>query len=141
MSVGPFSHIREAAELGNGVHVGTSAEIKNSVLGANTKMGHFSYMGDAHVGDNVNYAAGAITCNFDGEGKNYTTIGDNAFIGCDTMLVAPISVGENAYTGTGSVVTVDVLPNTLVVGVPARPTRELQSENKAHLEEDIQGRG
>lgn len=120
VDVGPFSHIRGGSHLGQGVHVGTSAEIKNSRLGPDTKMGHFSYMGDAHLGKNVNIAAGAITCNFDGENKNETYIGDDVFVGCDTMLVAPVTMGKGSATGAGSVVTKDVAENTLVVGVPAK---------------------
>lgn len=121
VEIGPFSHIRDGSHLETGVHIGTSAEIKNSHFGPDTKMGHFSYMGDAKLGTNVNIGAGSITCNFDGEDKNETIIGDNAFIGCDTMLIAPIEIGKGAYTGSGAVVTKDVPPDTLVAGVPARP--------------------
>ena len=121
VEVGPFSHVRGGSHLETGVHVGTSAEIKNSHFGPDTKMGHFSYMGDAKLGTNVNIGAGSITCNFDGEDKNETIIKDNAFIGCDTMLIAPIEIGEGAYTGSGAVVTRDVPPGTLVAGVPAKP--------------------
>ena len=120
VDAGPFSHIRGGAHIESGAHIGTSAEIKNSRLGRGTKMGHFSYMGDATLGENVNIGAGAITCNFDGTAKHRTTIGRDAFIGSDTMLVAPVSVGEGAATGAGAVVTKDVPPHALVVGVPAR---------------------
>ena len=120
VDVGPFSHIRGGARIESGVHIGTSAEVKNSHIGRGTKMGHFSYMGDATLGENVNIGAGAITCNFDGKSKHETVIGRNAFIGSDTMLVAPVNVGDGASTGAGSVVTKDVPDNALVVGVPAR---------------------
>ena len=120
VDVGPFSHIRGGSHIESGAHVGTSAEIKNSRLGRDTKMGHFSYMGDATLGANVNIGAGAITCNFDGSAKHETTIGRDAFIGSDTMLVAPINIGAGASTGAGAVVTKDVPPGALVVGVPAR---------------------
>lgn len=108
----------------DGVHMGNFGEVKSSTLGENVKMGHFSYIGDAKVGANVNIGAGTITCNFDGENKNPTEIGENAFIGSDTMLVAPVKIGKNARTGAGSVVTHDVPENGLVYGVPAREAKE-----------------
>ena len=120
VDVGPFSHIRGGAHIESGVHIGTSAEVKNSRLGRGTKRGHFSYMGDATLGANVNIGAGAITCNFDGREKHETVVGNDAFIGSDTMLVAPVRIGDGAATGAGAVVTKDVPANTLVVGVPAR---------------------
>ena len=83
-------------------------------------MGHFSYMGDAHLGNNVNIGAGAVTCNFDGENKNETHIGDDVFVSCDTMLIAPVTMGNRSATGAGSVVTKDVAEDSLVVGVPAK---------------------
>lgn len=121
VSMGPFGHLRKGAHLADHVHMGNFGEVKSSYLGPGTKMGHFSYLGDATIGENVNIGAGTITCNFDGVNKNKTVIGDNAFIGSDTMLVAPLNIGEGARTGAGSVVTHDVPENTVVVGVPARP--------------------
>jgi bifunctional UDP-N-acetylglucosamine pyrophosphorylase/glucosamine-1-phosphate N-acetyltransferase len=94
--------------------------VKKSRLGAGAKMGHFSYLGDAAVGAGANIGAGTITCNYDGERKNPTEIGAGAFIGSDTMLVAPVKIGRGARTGAGSVVTRDVPDDTLAVGVPAR---------------------
>lgn len=120
VDIGPFAHLRAGAHLAQGVHMGNFGEVKNSYLGPGTKMGHFSYLGDATLGQNVNVGAGTITCNFNGVSKNPTHIGDNAFIGSDTMLVAPVTVGEGARTGAGSVVTHNVPPGSLVVGVPAR---------------------
>lgn len=117
---GPYSHLRPGAYLCRGVHVGNFAEIKNSRVGRNTKMGHFSYLGDAEVGEDVNIGAGTITCNFDGVRKHRTVIGDGAFIGSDTMLVAPVRVGRNARTAAGSVVNRDVPDGKLAVGAPAR---------------------
>ena len=123
VSVGPFSHIRPGSYLENGVYVGNFAEIKNSRLGRGTRTGHLSYIGDAIVGANVNICAGAITCNFDGVAKHQTRIEDGAFIGCDTMLVAPVTVGTRSKTGTGSIVTKNVPPDSLAVGAPARNRR------------------
>ena len=120
VSVGPYCHLRPGTHLEEGVHVGTFAEIKNSRLGKGTAMGHFGYIGDATVGQGVNLGAGTVTCNYDGESKHHTTIGDDAFIGSDTMLVAPVDVGPGAATGAGAVVTHDVPPSGLAVGVPAK---------------------
>ena len=100
---------------------GLFAEIKKSRIGAGTQQHHFSYIGDAEVGEQVNIGAGAVTANFDGERKNRTVIGRGAFIGVDTMLRAPVTIGEGARTGAGSVVTRDVPPGVTVVGMPARP--------------------
>ncbi len=120
VDMGPFGHLRRGAHLDDHVHMGNFGEIKNSYLAPGVKMGHFSYIGDAHIGRNVNIGAGTITCNFDGEGKYQTEIGENAFIGSDTMLVAPVKIGKNAKTGAGAVVTHDVPDNSVVVGVPAK---------------------
>jgi bifunctional UDP-N-acetylglucosamine pyrophosphorylase / glucosamine-1-phosphate N-acetyltransferase len=122
-NVGPLSHLRPGARLGPGVHVGNFGEINRSSLGAGTKMGHFSYVGDAQVGENVNIGAGTITANYDGRRKHPSTIGARAFIGSDTILRAPVTIGEGARTGAGSVVTKDVPDGALAVGVPARVRR------------------
>jgi len=122
--IGPFGHLRKGAHLGEGVHMGNFGEVKNSYLAPGTKMGHFSYIGDATVGANVNIGAGTITCNFDGQNKHASQIGENAFIGSDTLLVAPVNIGANARTGAGSVVTKDVSPGELVYGVPARSSKD-----------------
>ena len=126
VSVGPFAHLRKGAHLCKGVHMGNFGEVKDSTLGPGTKMGHFSYIGNATIGRQVNIGAGTITCNYDGVHKNPTEIGEGAFIGSDTMLVAPVKVGAHAKTGAGAVVTKDVEADTLVVGVPARPIRKLK---------------
>lgn len=118
--VGPFSHLRSGAVLEAGVHIGNFVEVKASRVGAGTKAGHFSYIGDATIGHSVNIGAGTVTCNFDGTSKHETIIEDNVFIGSDTMLVAPVKVGEGAATGAGSVVTADVPSGVTVAGVPAR---------------------
>ncbi|MCB0059215.1 MAG: bifunctional UDP-N-acetylglucosamine diphosphorylase/glucosamine-1-phosphate N-acetyltransferase GlmU [Caldilineaceae bacterium] len=118
--IGPFGHLRKGAHLGEGVHMGNFGEVKDSYLGAGTKMGHFSYIGNAQVGENVNIGAGTITCNYDGVNKAKTEIGNNAFIGSDTMLVAPVTIGAGARTGAGAVVTRDVGDGETAYGVPAR---------------------
>jgi bifunctional UDP-N-acetylglucosamine pyrophosphorylase/glucosamine-1-phosphate N-acetyltransferase len=119
--IGPYSHLRAGAKIGRGVHIGNFVEIKASVIEDGVKIGHVSYLGDATIGAETNVGAGAITANFDGVHKNKTTIGANAFIGSDTMLVAPVNIGDGARTGAGAVVTRDVAPGALVVGVPAKP--------------------
>jgi bifunctional UDP-N-acetylglucosamine pyrophosphorylase/glucosamine-1-phosphate N-acetyltransferase len=119
-NIGPFGHLRKGAHLGVGAHMGNFGEIKNSYLGPGAKMGHFSYLGDATVGAGANIGAGTITCNYDGERKHRTVIGEGAFVGSDTLLIAPVEVGEGAKTGAGSVVTHDVPPGSLAYGVPAR---------------------
>jgi bifunctional UDP-N-acetylglucosamine pyrophosphorylase/glucosamine-1-phosphate N-acetyltransferase len=126
VSMGPFSHCRPGTHLARNVRMGNYAEVKNSYVGAETDMHHFSYLGDATVGEHVNIGAGTITCNYDGVHKNHTDIGDHAFIGSDTMLVAPVSLGEHAQTGAGTVVLKDVPPWTRVAGVPARELRVLR---------------
>jgi len=120
VDIGPYSHLRPGSHLCDGVHVGNYAEIKASRLGRGTRMGHFSYIGDATVGDDVNIGAGTITANYDGTSKHRTTIGDGAFIGSDTMLVAPVSIGRGAGTSAGSVVTRDVPDGMMAIGSPAR---------------------
>jgi bifunctional UDP-N-acetylglucosamine pyrophosphorylase/glucosamine-1-phosphate N-acetyltransferase len=127
VEIGPFAHLRKGAHLGDHVHMGNFGEVKNSQLAAGVKMGHFSYIGDATIGPNVNIGAGTITANYDGENKNATVIESDVFIGSDTMLVAPLKIGKGARTGAGSVVTKDVPPNTVVVGVPARAIRKLEN--------------
>ena len=123
VSVGPYSTIRAGSVLDDDVHVGTHAEIKNSHLHRAVHMGHFSYLGDAEVGAESNIGAGAITCNFDGTHKQRTVIGERVFIGSDTLLIAPIEVGDDAATGAGSVVNKSVEAGALVVGSPARRMR------------------
>jgi bifunctional UDP-N-acetylglucosamine pyrophosphorylase/glucosamine-1-phosphate N-acetyltransferase len=120
VEIGPFSHLRPGAHLEADVHVGNFVEVKASRLGRGTKVGHFSYVGDAQVGERVNIGAGTVTCNYDGETKSMTTIGDDVFVGSDTMLVAPVTLGKGARTGAGAVVTEDVPDGATVAGVPAR---------------------
>ncbi len=126
VDIGPFGHLRKGAHLATGVHMGNFGEVKNAYLGPGVKMGHFSYIGDATIAEDVNIGAGTITCNYDGERKHPTKIGKGAFIGSDTMLVAPLEIGEGARTGAGAVVTKNVPPYSLAVGVPARVIRKLK---------------
>jgi bifunctional UDP-N-acetylglucosamine pyrophosphorylase / glucosamine-1-phosphate N-acetyltransferase len=128
--VGPFSHVRDDAVISPGVHVGNFAEIKNSMLATGVRVGHVSYLGDASIGERTNVGAGTITCNFDGFNKHRTEIGADVFIGSDTMLVAPVSIGDRAVTGAGSVVTRDVPEGERVAGVPARPLPNQARENR-----------
>ncbi len=122
--IGPFSHLRPGAYLEHGVGMGNFGEVKAARLRTGTKMHHFSYIGDADVGERVNIGAGTITMNYDGANKHRTTIGNDAFIGSDTLLRAPITIGEGAVTGAGAVVTKDVAPGMLAVGVPARTIKK-----------------
>ncbi|MEO8208904.1 MAG: bifunctional UDP-N-acetylglucosamine diphosphorylase/glucosamine-1-phosphate N-acetyltransferase GlmU [Chloroflexota bacterium] len=120
VSIGPFSHLRPGTHVGAGAEVGNFAELKNARLGAGVKQHHVSYLGDATLGDRTNVGAGTITANWDGRTKNRTTIGTDVFLGVDTMLIAPVEVGDGAKTGAGAVVTRSVPPGKLAVGVPAR---------------------
>ena len=110
--------------------MGNFGEVKDSTLHEGVKMGHFSYIGNANVGANTNIGAGTITANYDGEKKNATQIGEDVFIGSDTMLVAPLELGNGARTGAGAVVTKNVPADTLVVGMPARAIRKLERKKK-----------
>jgi bifunctional UDP-N-acetylglucosamine pyrophosphorylase/glucosamine-1-phosphate N-acetyltransferase len=134
VSVGPFSHMRPGTHLESDVHIGNYSEVKNSRLGRGTKSGHFSYLGDAEIGSNVNIGAGTITCNYDGTNKNLTIIEDGAFIGSDTMLVAPVRIGANARTGVGSVVTKDVPAGSSAIGAPARIFTNGQKRTKKEVD-------
>jgi bifunctional UDP-N-acetylglucosamine pyrophosphorylase/glucosamine-1-phosphate N-acetyltransferase len=113
VNVGPFARLRPATVIDDGVHVGNFVEIKKSRIGRLTKIGHLSYVGDSSVGSGVNIGAGTITCNFDGTAKHRTTIGDKAFVGSDSTLVAPVTIGAGAYVAAGSAITEDVPPGAL----------------------------
>ena len=120
---GPFVKIRPGTEIADDVHIGSFAELVRTKVGRGSKVPHVSYLGDTDLGEDANIGAGTITANFDGTNKNRTAIGDGAFIGVDTMLVAPVKLGRGARTGAGSVVTKDVPDGATVVGVPARVIR------------------
>jgi bifunctional UDP-N-acetylglucosamine pyrophosphorylase/glucosamine-1-phosphate N-acetyltransferase len=121
---GPFAHIRGGCDLAPGVHVGTNAELKDSKIGAESKVGHFSYVGDAQLGRGVNVGAGCVFANFDGKKKHRTQVGDGAFLGSNSTLVAPVKIGAKAVIGAGAVVTRDVPAKTTVAGVPARALKK-----------------
>ncbi|WP_037409278.1 MULTISPECIES: bifunctional UDP-N-acetylglucosamine diphosphorylase/glucosamine-1-phosphate N-acetyltransferase GlmU [unclassified Serratia (in: enterobacteria)] len=114
-TVGPFARLRPGAELAEGAHVGNFVEIKKARLGKGSKAGHLSYLGDAEIGDDVNIGAGTITCNYDGANKHKTIIGDGVFVGSDTQLVAPVTVGKGVTIAAGTTVTRDIADNELVL--------------------------
>lgn len=122
-TVGPFARLRPGAELAEDVHVGNFVEIKNAILDEGVKVGHLTYLGDAHVGEFTNIGAGTVTCNYDGVMKHRTVIGKRAFIGSDTMLVAPVTVGDGALTASGSVITEDVPADAIAIGRARQVTK------------------
>ena len=113
--VGPFAYIRPDCVIGENVKVGDFVEVKNSNIGAGTKISHLTYIGDSDVGKNINFGCGTVTVNYDGKEKFRTKIGDNSFIGCNTNLIAPVSVGENSYIAAGSTITDDIPPNSFAI--------------------------
>ena len=121
--MGPFAHVRAGTTIGDDCEIGNYAEVKNSILGDRVKMHHFSYFGDADVGEDTNIAAGIITCNYDGVEKHRTVVGKRVLLGSDTMLVAPVTIGDDSMTAAGSVVLEDVGAGERVAGVPARVMR------------------
>ena len=113
--IGPFARLRPEAVLADHTHIGNFVEIKKTTLGSGSKVNHLAYVGDATVGKNVNIGAGVITCNYDGVNKHQTVIGDGAFIGSDSQLVAPVTIGEGATIGAGSTITKEAPPNQLTL--------------------------
>jgi bifunctional UDP-N-acetylglucosamine pyrophosphorylase/glucosamine-1-phosphate N-acetyltransferase len=124
--VGPFSRLRGGCEICTGAKIGNYSELKKTRVGANSQVHHVGYLGDTTVGEGVNIGAGTITCNYDGKQKHATVIGDGAFIGSGNLLVAPVTIGEDALTGAGSVVTHDVPAGKVAFGVPARVVKDRQ---------------
>jgi bifunctional UDP-N-acetylglucosamine pyrophosphorylase/glucosamine-1-phosphate N-acetyltransferase len=121
--LGPYAHLRPGSRIGEGAHVGNFVETKNTKLGKGSKANHLSYLGDAAIGEGVNVGAGAITCNYDGVHKHTTTIGDGVFVGSDSTLVAPLTVGEGAYIAAGSCITEDVPAGALALGRSRQTTK------------------
>jgi bifunctional UDP-N-acetylglucosamine pyrophosphorylase / glucosamine-1-phosphate N-acetyltransferase len=114
--IGPFAHLRPGADVGENAHVGNFVELKKTRMGAGSKANHLAYLGDTTIGEQVNVGAGTITCNYDGSAKHQTTIEDGAFVGSNSTLVAPVTVGRGAYVAAGSAVTQDVPAGALGVG-------------------------
>lgn len=121
---GPFVKVRAGSVLKKGVHIGNFVEVKNSVVGEGTKSAHLTYIGDSDVGANVNFGCGTVTCNYDGKNKTRCTIGDGAFIGCNTNLIAPVEVGEMAYIAAGSTITDDIPKEALSVARAKQVNKE-----------------
>ena len=119
VNIGPFAYLRPKANISDNVKIGDFVEIKNSNIGLGTKVPHLTYVGDSDIGSKTNLGCGTITCNYDGQAKHRTVIGDNVFIGSNSSLVAPVKIGDGAKTGAGAVIIRDVAPGTVVVGVPA----------------------
>jgi bifunctional UDP-N-acetylglucosamine pyrophosphorylase / glucosamine-1-phosphate N-acetyltransferase len=122
--IGPFSHLRPGSEIGQDAHVGNFVETKKAKLGKGAKANHLTYLGDAEVGAGSNIGAGVITCNYDGVNKHQTRIGQGAFVGSDSTLVAPVAIGDGAYIGAGSCITKDVPSGALAVGRSRQVTKE-----------------
>src|SRR5690606_3487892 len=112
-AVGPMAHLRPGTELGAGARVGNFVELKKATLGPGSKANHLAYLGDATIGDHVNIGAGVITCNYDGTDKHQTTIEDGVFVGSDSQLIAPVTIGSGAFVAAGSTITHDVPPGSL----------------------------
>ena len=111
--IGPYARLREGSQIADGARIGNFVETKKTKIGQSTKANHFTYLGDAEIGNDVNIGAGTITCNYDGKNKNKTHIGDNSFIGTNSSLVAPVDIGKNTYVGAGSTITKDIPDNSL----------------------------
>lgn len=123
-TVGPFAYVRPGSQIGNGARVGDFVEIKNSVIGDGTKISHLTYVGDSDVGGGVNFGCGTVTVNYDGIKKHRTVIGDNVFIGCNTNLVAPVTVGDNAFIAAGSTITEEIPPESFAIARQRQTTKE-----------------
>jgi bifunctional UDP-N-acetylglucosamine pyrophosphorylase / glucosamine-1-phosphate N-acetyltransferase len=128
--IGPFTHLRPGNEIGENAHVGNFVEMKKSRLGKGAKANHLTYLGDAEVGDAANIGAGAITCNYDGVNKHVTRIGKGAFVGSDSTLIAPITIGDGAYIGAGSCITKDVPADALAVSRAKQANIEGWAKNR-----------
>ena len=128
--IGPYARLREGSEIADGARIGNFVETKKAKIGQSTKANHFTYLGDAEIGNDVNIGAGTITCNYDGENKNKTEIGDGSFIGTNSSLIAPVTIGKNAYVGAGSTITKDVPDSSLGISRSKQKNIKDWSKNK-----------
>ncbi len=135
--IGPFVHIRPGSAVGENVHLGNFVEVKNSNIGEDTKVSHLTYVGDSDVGKNVNFGCGVVTVNYSGKTKERTTVEDNAFIGCNTNLIAPVKVGRNAYTAAGSTITEDVPENSLAIARERQTNKENWVKRKQPYKKEV----
>ena len=126
--IGPYARLREGSQIGDGARIGNFVETKKTKIGRSTKANHFTYLGDADIGKDVNIGAGTITCNYDGKNKNKTSVGDNSFVGTNSSLVAPINIGKYSFIGAGSTITKDVPDNSL--GVSRSKQKNVQDWSK-----------
>ena len=124
VTAGPFVHIRPNCKIADNVHIGNFVEVKNSTVDEGSKLPHLLYVGDSDVGKDVNFGCGCVTVNYDGRNKSRTTVKDGAFIGCNTNLVAPVTIGENAFTAAGSTITEDVPDNSLALARSKQTIKE-----------------
>ena len=129
-SIGPYARLREGSHIDDGAKIGNFVETKKTTLGKGTKANHFAYLGDAEIGEDSNIGAGTITCNYDGKNKHKTKVGDNSFVGTNSSLVAPVTIGSNSYVAAGSVITKDVPDNALGVGRSKQDNKENWSKKK-----------
>ncbi len=134
--IGPYSHLRPQAEVGEGVHIGNFVEIKNSVIGKDTKVGHLTYIGDADLGENINIGCGTVFVNYDGKHKRRSQIGDNAFIGCNVNLVAPVNIAKDTFLAAGSTITKDVPEGALGIARARQENKEGYRDKLLHVKKD-----
>ncbi|MDY5973499.1 DapH/DapD/GlmU-related protein, partial [Streptococcus hyovaginalis] len=132
VTIGPYAHIRPGSDLAKNVHIGNFVEVKGSKLGENTKSGHLTYLGNAEIGKDVNIGAGTITVNYDGQHKFKTIIGDNAFVGSHSTLIAPLEIGDNALTAAGSTITKDVPKDSVAIGRSRQENKEFYALKLPH---------
>ena len=132
VTVGPYAHIRPGSSLAKDVHVGNFVEVKGSSIGENTKAGHLTYIGNSEVGANVNFGAGTITVNYDGQKKYKTIIGDNVFVGSNSTIIAPVELGDNSLVGAGSTITKDVPADAIALGRGRQINKEDYAKRLPH---------
>ncbi|MGH9529403.1 MAG: DapH/DapD/GlmU-related protein, partial [Terriglobales bacterium] len=135
--IGPYSHLRPGSEIGEGAHVGNFVETKKIRMGKGSKANHLTYLGDAEIGENVNIGAGTITCNYDGEKKHTTIIEDRVFVGSDSTLVAPITIGKGSYVAASSCITENVPADSLALGRAKQVTKEGWAKKSGRDARDI----